>query len=104
MAKAEKNVLMGEVMSEQQLSPTLARPEDFVVRKYDDAISQPFHGQCGDSDREYAQLEKEAGQTSKGPITGKGAPRPVLVETPGNPFKAKIGKGVKAFASAKKKA
>jgi hypothetical protein len=65
--------------SPQQLDAGLTRPEDFEPLSGEAArsLQKPFHGQCGENDREYERLVKEAGQTSKGPITGKGAPRPI---------------------------
>jgi hypothetical protein len=59
--KAEKNVLMAEVMSDQQMCPYLAKPEDFVVGKPGENLSgQPGHGQCGSSEAEYKKLVQEA--------------------------------------------
>jgi hypothetical protein len=42
----------------QQSNPYLARPEDFTISEPDeiDSRSTPFHGQCGDTQREYDRL------------------------------------------------
>ena len=48
-------------LSENQQNPGLAKPEDFsVVESYDSDYlgGLPFHGQCGDSKREYNALLK----------------------------------------------
>ena len=48
-------------LSENQQNPGLAKPDDFsVVESYDpDYLGRlPFHGQCGDSKREYNALLK----------------------------------------------
>jgi hypothetical protein len=41
-------------------NPGAAKPEEFPVRHYDDPISQPFHGQCGQSEAEYQRLLRES--------------------------------------------
>lgn len=43
-------------LTEGQQNPGLAMPTDFVVRSYSEELSQPFHGQCGDSETEYNAL------------------------------------------------
>ncbi|HZR57036.1 MAG TPA: hypothetical protein VFA74_09210 [Terriglobales bacterium] len=63
----EKNVLMADVMSAEQLSPGLARPEDFQVNE-----ELPFHGQCGSSAKEYKSLLSHSGDSTKARLTGKG--------------------------------
>jgi len=54
----EKNVVMCEVMSKNQLSPGLCDPRDFEVIEAGESatISTPFHGQCGSTDAEYQKL------------------------------------------------
>jgi hypothetical protein len=49
-------------LSESQLNPYLARPEDFIVTKANEAANQtvPGHGQHGDSAREYRHLLKQS--------------------------------------------
>jgi hypothetical protein len=44
--------------TENQRDCYRARPEDFHVSEPDEITSrtQPFHGQCGDTDREYNRL------------------------------------------------
>jgi hypothetical protein len=60
--KSEKNELVS--LTDQQERPYLSKPEDFKVRKYDDPISQPFNGSCGESEAEYRQLLKESHDSS----------------------------------------
>ena len=38
-------------LTPSQIDSRLVRPEDFVVRKYDDPITEPFHGQSTDEKR-----------------------------------------------------
>ena len=55
--KDEKNKTIE--LSESQQNPGLAKPEDFRVIESHDANylgSLPFHGQCGDTEREYNSL------------------------------------------------
>ena len=61
--KSEKNVLMGDAMSTNQMSPGLADPRDFVVMEADESaapkMATPFHGQCGTSTAEYEKLLRQ---------------------------------------------
>jgi hypothetical protein len=45
-------------LTENQQDPYLARPEDFDISGPDEIASRstPFHGQCGDTHREYDRL------------------------------------------------
>jgi hypothetical protein len=45
-------------LTRQQTNPYLARPEDFTISEPDEIASRPtpFHGQCGDTQREYKRL------------------------------------------------
>ena len=55
--KDEKNKRIE--LTDNQQNPRLAKPEDFTVIESHDANyhgSLPFHGQCGDTEREYDSL------------------------------------------------
>jgi hypothetical protein len=56
--KNEKNELIR--LTPEQSNPGLLLPEDLEVMSPQeaDALSQPFHGQCGDTDAEYEALKK----------------------------------------------
>lgn len=45
-------------LTENQQDPYVARPEDFDISEPDEIASRstPFHGQCGDTHREYDRL------------------------------------------------
>jgi len=51
--KNEKNTLVS--MSENQMSPGLCDPRDFVV--VEEGV--PFHGQCGDNQGQYRKLVRQ---------------------------------------------
>src|SRR6266851_10050736 len=59
--KNEKNTLMGDAMSKNQMSPGLADPRDFVLIEAGDApkMPTPFHGQSGTSTAEYEKLLRQ---------------------------------------------
>ncbi len=59
--KNDKNALMSESMSKNQMSPGLADPRDFEVIEAGDnpAMSTPYHGQCGGTNAEYEKLLHE---------------------------------------------
>lgn len=38
-------------LTPSQIDSGLVRPEDFPVRKYDDPLAEPFHGQSTDEKR-----------------------------------------------------
>lgn len=42
-------------LTPSQIDSRLVRPEDFVVRKYDDPIDEPFHGQSTNEKRDDAE-------------------------------------------------
>lgn len=69
--KTQKDVLMADVMSANQINPAAAKPEDFKVYGHEDAESEfkyEFGGQCGDTKAEYNSLLKvrEAGRSKEG--------------------------------------
>ena len=53
--KSDKNVLMGDVMSKNQMNPGLADPRDFEVIEAD----TPFHKQRGNNPAEYKKLLRQ---------------------------------------------
>jgi hypothetical protein len=70
-------------LTDSQQNPYLARPEDFKISEPDDIASRsvPFHGQCGDTTREYNRLlairESKAGKSK---VTGKGPELPTATD------------------------
>jgi hypothetical protein len=78
--------------SENQRDPYRARPEDFAVSEPDDIASLPvpFHGQCGDTTREYDRLlAVRASKAGKSKVTGQGVDLPTATDKVGPP---RIGK------------
>jgi hypothetical protein len=70
--KNEKNELIRQ--TPEQSNPALALPEDMEVLSPQeaDAMPQPFHGQCGDTDAEYEALRKpmrDAGARGKSALS-----------------------------------
>jgi hypothetical protein len=68
--KNEKDTLMGDSMSRNQMSPGLADPNDFVISKPDEFATRytEFGGQCGENEREYEKLLKQADSHGKSPL------------------------------------
>jgi hypothetical protein len=58
--KTEKNVLMLDSMSKNQMSPGLCDPREFEVIEAD----TPFHGQCGNNDAEYQRLLRQGAEAA----------------------------------------
>jgi len=71
-------------LTRNQESPGLAKPEDFTVIESHDANlgGLPFHGQCGDSTREYNGLLKVREQNRPESVSDY-ATRPVAQPQPG---------------------
>jgi hypothetical protein len=70
-------------LTEGQQNPYLARPEHFTISEPDQIASLPvpFHGQCGDTAREYKQLLAiRASKAGKSGVTGKGVDLPTATD------------------------
>jgi hypothetical protein len=73
-------------LTEKQQNPYLARPEDFAVSEPDDSRPLPFHGQCGDTTKEYDRLLAiRASKAGKSKVTGKGVDLPTATDKAGPP-------------------
>ena len=75
-------------LSRNQQNPYLARPEDFDIAEANEIASraQPFHGQCGDSTREYNKLlAVRASKAGKSKVTEKGVDLPTAMDDAGRP-------------------
>jgi hypothetical protein len=75
-------------LTNAQQNPYLARPEDFPVSEPDEIanLPVPFHGQCGDSTREYDQLlAVRASKAGKSKPTGRGLDLPTATDDAGEP-------------------
>jgi hypothetical protein len=77
--------------TDNQRDPYRARPEDFPVSEPNEiaARTQPFHGQCGDSTREYNKLLAIRGsKAGKSHPTGRGADLPTSIDKASTPHAA----------------
>ena len=73
-------------LSRNQQNPGLAKPEDFNVVESDDPAylgRLPFHGQCGDTPREYHRLLTEREKNRPNDVSPYDS-RPVIPNGPDN--------------------
>lgn len=78
--------------NENQRDPYRARPEDFVISEPNNIASLPvpFHGQCGNTTREYNRLlAVRASKAGKSKVTDKGVDLAIATDDAGEP---RIGK------------
>ena len=72
-------------LTDTQQNPGAVRGQDWTVRKYSDPITEPFHGQRGDSPAEFAELMAESDKHGKPALTGHGAPAQPRPDDAGRP-------------------